>query len=97
MLLVSAPLLIDANVSRTFLETAERLAAQLSRALRAAGDEQARQAKVQLNDGVVPLRQAAAPLLQALNRDERAARAGVVIAPVRRANTKSVLPSDRKD
>ncbi len=31
MLLVSAPLLIDANVSRTFLESAQRVAVQLTR------------------------------------------------------------------
>jgi hypothetical protein len=72
MLLVSAPLLIDANPARTFLESAQRLGVQLARALRASRGEQA-QAKAQLDDGVRQLRQAAAPLLEALNRDERAA------------------------
>jgi hypothetical protein len=72
MLLVSAPLLIDANPARTFLESAQRLGVQLARALRASGGEQA-QAKAQLDDGIGQLRQAAAPLLEALNRDERAA------------------------
>jgi hypothetical protein len=73
MLLISAPLLIDAKVSRTFLESAQRLAVPLSRALRASGDEQAEQAKARLDAGVGQLRQTAAPLLQALNRDQRAA------------------------
>lgn len=73
MLLVSAPLLIDANVSRTFLESAQRVAVQLSRALRASGDEQAEQAKARLDDGVAHLRETAAPLLQALSPDQRAA------------------------
>jgi hypothetical protein len=45
MLLTSAPVLIDAEVSRTFLETAQRLAAQLFRALRDGGDETAEQRK----------------------------------------------------
>jgi hypothetical protein len=49
------------------------VAAQLSRALRASGDESTRQAKARLDDGVAQLRQTAAPLLQALNRDERTA------------------------
>jgi hypothetical protein len=73
MLLVSAPLLIDAQVSRTFLESAQLVAGQLSRALRARGDEEAEQAKTRLDHGVGQLRQAAAPLLLALNRDQRAA------------------------
>ena len=73
MLLVSAPLLIDAKVSRTFLESAQRLAVALSRALRASGDEEAAQAKAKLDDAVGQLRQAADPLLRALNRDQRAA------------------------
>jgi hypothetical protein len=73
MLLISAPVLIDAKVSRTFLESAQRLAVPLSRALRASGDEQAEQAKARLDAEVGQLRQTAAPLLQALNRDQRAA------------------------
>ena len=73
MLLISAPLLIDATVSRTFLETAQRLAVQLSRAVRSADDEQARGARASLDGEVQRLRDAAAPLLSVLNRDERAA------------------------
>jgi hypothetical protein len=73
MLLISTPVLIDAKVPRTFLESAQRLAVQLSRALRPSGDEQAREATERMDDGVVQLRGAAAPLLQALTADERAA------------------------
>jgi hypothetical protein len=73
MLFTGAPVLIDANVSRTFLETAQRVAAQLSRALRATGDEHNRQAKAQLDDGVQQLERDAAPLVGVLNREPRAA------------------------
>ena len=73
MLFTSAPVLIDANVSRTFLETAQRVAAQLSRALRATGNEQNRQAKARLDDGVQQLERDAAPLIGVLNREQRAA------------------------
>jgi hypothetical protein len=73
MLLISAPLLIDANVSRTFLESAQRLVVLLSRALRATGGERAEQAKTRLDEGVAQMRQTAAPLLQALNREQLAA------------------------
>jgi hypothetical protein len=73
MLGVSAPLLIDAQPSRTFLECAQRLAVQLAHALGASGEDQAEQAKTRVDDGLGQLRDAAAPLLQALNPDERAA------------------------
>ena len=73
MLLISTPVLIDSTVPRTFLESAQRVALQLSRALRATGDEQASKAKARLDEGVRQLRHAADPLLQALNPDERAA------------------------
>lgn len=73
MLLGSAPLLIDAKVSRAFLECAQRVAALLSRALRATGDKEIEQAKARLDDGIQQLREAAAPLLRALNREQRAA------------------------
>jgi hypothetical protein len=73
MLFTAAPVLIDANVSRTFLETAQRVAAQLSRALRATGDEQNRQAKARLEDAVHQLERNAAPLVNVLNREQRGA------------------------
>jgi hypothetical protein len=73
MLLTSAPVLIDAEVSRTFLETAQRLAGQLFRALRDGKDETAEQRKKRLDSEVKSLRRAAAPLLVPLSRDQRAA------------------------
>jgi hypothetical protein len=73
MLFTAAPVLIDANVSRTFLETAQRLAAQLSGALRATGDEQNRQTKARLDDAVHQLERDAAPLVNVLNREQRLA------------------------
>lgn len=73
MLLTSAPVLIDAEVSRTFLETAQRLAGQLFRALRDGKDETAEQRKKRLDSEVKSLRRAAAPLLEPLSRDQRAA------------------------
>jgi hypothetical protein len=73
MLLTSAPVLIDAAAPRTFLETAQRVAGQLFRALRDAGDGRREPAKVGLDDAVEQLREAAAPLLAALNREQSAA------------------------
>ncbi len=73
MLLTSAPVLIDAEVSRRFLETAQRLDAQLFRALRDGGDEPAEQRKKRLDAAVEQLRRDAAPLLEPLSRDQRAA------------------------
>lgn len=71
MLLVSAPVLIDANLSRAFLETAQRLAAQLFRALR--DTDGSAETKTRLDDGVEELRGAAAPLLKALSSQQREA------------------------
>jgi hypothetical protein len=72
MLLISAPLLIDATVPRTFLETAQRMAAQLFRALQS-GDDKIEHTKTQLEHAVGQLRAAAAPLLQVLSSEQRAA------------------------
>ena len=72
MLLTSAPLLIDARVPRAFLEAAQHVAAELFRALHA-GDEKAEPTKTQLDHAVERLRAAAAPLLEALSNEQRAA------------------------
>ncbi len=71
MLLVSAPVLIGADGPRRFLEAAQRLAGQLYRDLRDAADQPV--SKTVLDAGVKQLRTDAAPLLQALNRQQRAA------------------------
>jgi hypothetical protein len=72
MLLVSAPVLIDARVSREFLEQAQRLAGEMARALsataRAPGSSAASAAR--LGSAVDALRAASAPLLRPLDLDE---------------------------
>jgi hypothetical protein len=72
MLLTSAPLLIDATVPRTFLVAAQRVAGELFRALHA-GDEEVEPTKTQLDQALEQLRAAAAPLLEALSGEQRAA------------------------
>jgi hypothetical protein len=71
MLLVSAPILIDAPVPRRFLESAQRLAGEMYRALRDAGDHPV--PPKQLDPQVAQLRADAAPLLEALNLQQREA------------------------
>lgn len=73
LLLVSAPLLIDATIPRKFLETAQRLDAQLFAAQGDAGDTRTEKARKSLDASVEQLQKAAAPLLAVLNRAERAA------------------------
>jgi hypothetical protein len=72
MLLTSAPLLIGSRVPRRFLETAQRVAAELFRALQA-GNENAEATQQELDHAVKALREAAAPLLRALSSQQRAA------------------------
>ena len=74
MLLIAAPLLIDATMSRNFLEEAQRLAGELIRALHAhrkgtAGDAE----RTDLNQAVDRLRTAARPLLAILTPEQREA------------------------
>jgi hypothetical protein len=67
MLLTSAPVLIDAQLPRAFLETAQRFAGQLYRAVRDGRVDS------RLDSSLEDLRAAAAPLLQALNTQQRVA------------------------
>ena len=67
MLLTSAPVLIDAQLPRAFLETAQRFAGQLFRAVRDG------RADSRLDSSLQDLRAAGAPLLQALSAQQRAA------------------------
>jgi hypothetical protein len=71
MLLTSAPVLIDADLSRAFLEAAQRLAGQMFWALRDGDDERA--TEMRLDDAVSQLRIAAAPVLAVLSPEQRAA------------------------
>jgi uncharacterized membrane protein YhaH (DUF805 family) len=74
MLLIAAPMLIDASLSRTFLEEAQRLAVELARALHAqrrgtAGETE----RARLDDAVAGMRRASTPLLAILNPEQRVA------------------------
>jgi hypothetical protein len=77
MLLVAAPVLIDAKVSRNFLEQAQVLAAEMARALgafrvtAAASDPDVSPAR--LDHAVQQLKTASAPLLAGLDRQTRIA------------------------
>jgi hypothetical protein len=71
MLLTSAPVLIDAPLPRAFLETAQRFAGQLFRAVRDGSSDSA--AADGLDHSLHELRAAAAPLLQTLTPQQRAA------------------------
>lgn len=75
MLLTSAPVLIEATTSRTFLETAQRAAAEMYRALRGAGQGDADRTKARVDKAVDQLNQAAAPLLKSLSTAQQAAAA----------------------
>jgi len=70
MLLVGAPVLIDARTSRSFLEEAQRLGGEMTRALTAMGGEQPAAPSARIEDSVARLRAASAPLLSLLNLDE---------------------------
>ena len=74
MLLISAPVLIDASLSRAFLEDAQHLAAEVARALHAhrrgtAGDAE----RTRLDAAVQQMRKTSTPLLAILNPEQRAA------------------------
>jgi hypothetical protein len=77
MLLVGAPVLIDARASRTFLEQAQRLGGEMGIALTAArrADGPGPQSP-RLDHAIKQLRLAATPLLAELSPAERAAAAG---------------------
>jgi hypothetical protein len=72
MLLISAPVLIDASLSRTFLEEAQRLAAELARALTLTRDsEPTDELRAHLDAAVDRMRTVSKPLLDILKPDER--------------------------
>ena len=72
MLLISAPVLIDASLSRTFLEEAQRLAAELARALAATRDsEPTDELRARLDAAVERMRAVSQPLLDILKPEER--------------------------
>ena len=79
ILSISTPVLIDARVSRTFLEQAQRLGAELVQGLpsgvKAAG-ETSTASDARLEDSFQRLRSASAPLLEVLSAEQRSAAGG---------------------
>ena len=78
MLLVGAPVLIDARASRNFLEQAQRLGGEMALSLTTTAKAPERHAKsaARLDETLRQVRTAAAPLMAQLNPAERAAAAG---------------------
>ena len=76
ILSISTPVLIDARVSRTFLEQAQRLAVELARGLAPgvkASGEISTASDARLEDSFQRLRSAAAPLLGLLTAEQQSA------------------------
>jgi hypothetical protein len=78
MLLVGAPVLIDARISRNFLEKAQRLGGEMAHALstRSKHPTTPARSRERLEHAVDGLRTAATPLLQLLSPEERSAATG---------------------
>jgi hypothetical protein len=72
MLLISAPVLIDASISRTFLEAAQQLAGEFAHALAVTAKKSTAAEDViqRLDRAVQALRTASAPVLQILDLEE---------------------------
>jgi len=78
MLLIAAPLLIDAEVPRAFLEQAQKLGAQLVRTLAPTADRYHKTApsNAELEETLDQVKIAAAPLIALLPAEERTAAGG---------------------
>ncbi len=78
MLLVGAPVLIDARISRDFLEEAQHLGGEMTRTLTTMGQPPGHPAasSARLDQAVARLRAASAPLLRLLNPEELVAASG---------------------
>jgi hypothetical protein len=78
MLMVGAPVLIDANVSRTFLEQAQAVGGLMAHALKTASRSSGSTTSLEtrLDDAVKQLQAASTPLLQVLNPETQAALQG---------------------
>ena len=72
MLLVGAPVLIDASVSRDFLEQAQRLGGEMARATGLVGKKSAvhKDSQVRIDRSIQSLRTASAPLMQLIDFQE---------------------------
>jgi hypothetical protein len=82
MMLTGAPALMDAPQTREFLETSQRLAAELARALVVTrSGEHPVDLDQRLNDAAGQVRASVQPLLQTLNPDQRSAVWGASRSP----------------
>jgi hypothetical protein len=78
MLMIAAPVLIDAKIPRVFLEQAQILGAQLAQTVSPAAKRYQRtvRSKLDLDDALRQLKIAAAPLISLLTSEERTATGG---------------------
>ena len=78
LVLIAAPVLMDPQVARRFLEQSQRLSAELARALHAIGQDPSATtaARDRVDAAVDGLRNASHPVIQTLNPQQRAAAAG---------------------
>ena len=91
MLLVGAPVLIDAPVSRDFLEQAQRLGAEMARAGGLIGKKPAHdESRSRIDRSLAQLRTASAPLLQQIDFQELSA-AGDPSAPATGSGASATL------
>lgn len=73
MLMVAAPVLIDAKISRTFLEEAQRLGGELAHALASLGRDGSPPSTARIDAAAQRLRDASGPLMDQLTPEERTA------------------------
>ncbi len=81
MLLTSSPVLIDAKASRAFLEAAQQMAGRLFRVLRVAAEGAHADMGTEIDAALEQLHRAAAPLVEPLNHEQRAAVNSAVVDP----------------
>ena len=73
MLMVAAPVLIDAKISRDFLEEAQRLGGELAHALASLGRDGSVPSTARIDAAAQRLKDASAPLMAQLTPEERTA------------------------
>jgi hypothetical protein len=73
MLMVAAPVLIDAKISRDFLEEAQRLGGEMAHALASLGRDGPAPSTARIDAAAQRLKDASAPLMAQLTQEERTA------------------------
>ena len=81
MLFTSSPVLIDAKISRAFLEAAQRTVGRLFQAARSIADGDTTTVDADIDAALAQLQEAASPLVASLNREQRAAVSSDQVAP----------------